>query len=209
MPESGESARSRVADKAGGPHCRLREPNSINSSAGHSSAARVPPSACRCLRTTSWSAPSSSTARRCGRSLTSRSSWSQTSPLRPSSRSRTRGCSTSCANPCSSRPRPPMCSRSSVARPASWSQCSRRCWRTPRESASAKFGNLLAARRRRYSVRPRCTAYRPPLSKHARARPIRPGAATHSRSCRQTKQVVHIADLRLKQDYLERQSAAS
>ena len=32
-------------------------------------------SPCRCSRTTSWSAPSSSTARRCGRSPTSRSSW--------------------------------------------------------------------------------------------------------------------------------------
>ena len=39
-----------------------------------------------------------STARRCDPSLTSRSSWSRTSPPRPSSPSRTRGCSTSCAN---------------------------------------------------------------------------------------------------------------
>ena len=31
---------------------------------------------------------------------------------------------------CSSRPRPPRCSRSSPARRASWSRCSRRCWRT-------------------------------------------------------------------------------
>ena len=37
-------------------------------------------------------------AKRSGRSLTSRSSWCRTSPLRPSSPSRTRGCSTSCAN---------------------------------------------------------------------------------------------------------------
>ena len=29
------------------------------------------------------------------------------------------------------------------ARPASWSQCSRPCWRTPRASASANFGNLF------------------------------------------------------------------
>ena len=39
------------------------------------SAARVPPSPCRCSRTTNWSAPSSSTARRSARSPTSRSSW--------------------------------------------------------------------------------------------------------------------------------------
>ena len=49
-------------------------------------------------------------------SPTSRSSWSRTSPPRPSSPSRTRGCSTSCANRCSSRPPPPTCSRSSAAR---------------------------------------------------------------------------------------------
>ena len=55
-------------------------------------------SQCRCSRTTSWSAPSSSTARRCARSPTSRSSWCRTSPPRPSSPSRTRGCSTSCAS---------------------------------------------------------------------------------------------------------------
>ena len=42
-----------------------------------------------------WSARSSSIARRCGRSPTSRSSWSKTSPRRPSSPSRTRACSTS------------------------------------------------------------------------------------------------------------------
>ena len=41
----------------------------------------------------------------------------RTSPPRPSSPSRTPGCSTSCANRCSSRPPPPTCSRSSAARP--------------------------------------------------------------------------------------------
>ena len=40
----------------------------------------------------------------------------KTSPPRPSSPSRTRGCSTSCVNRCSSRPPPPTCSRSSAAR---------------------------------------------------------------------------------------------
>ena len=41
--------------------------------------------------------PSASTARRYDHSPTSRSSWSRTSPRRPSSPSRTRACSTSCA----------------------------------------------------------------------------------------------------------------
>ena len=73
-------------------------------------------SPCRCSRTTSWSAPSSSTARRSAPSPTSRSSWCRTSPRRPSSPSRTRGCSTSCASAptisasrWSSRPRPARC----------------------------------------------------------------------------------------------------
>ena len=51
-----------------------------------------------CSRTMSWSAPSPFTARRCGHSPTSRLSWLRTSPPRPSSPSRTRGCSTSCAS---------------------------------------------------------------------------------------------------------------
>jgi GAF domain-containing protein len=42
---------------------------------------------------------------------------------------------TSCANRWSSRPRPPRCYRSSAARPASWSRCSIRCWRTRPASA--------------------------------------------------------------------------
>ena len=50
-------------------------------------------------------------------SPTSRSSWCRTLPPKPSSPSRTRGCSTSCANlSFSSRPLPPTCSRSSAAR---------------------------------------------------------------------------------------------
>ena len=45
-------------------------------------------SSCRCSRTMSWSAPSPSIARKCGRSATSRSSWCRTSPPRLSSPSR-------------------------------------------------------------------------------------------------------------------------
>ncbi len=64
------------------------------------------------------------------------------SPRRPSSPSRTRGCSTSCAsaltiypNCWSSRQRPPRCCKSFPVRPARWSLCFRRCWRTPCASA--------------------------------------------------------------------------
>ena len=48
----------------------------------------------------------------------------RTSPPRPSSPSRIRGCSTSCANRCSSRPPPPTCSRLSAARPSILKRCS-------------------------------------------------------------------------------------
>ena len=40
-----------------------------------------------------------------------------------------------CPRRWSSRPRPPRCCRSSAARRASWSRCSRPCWRTRRASA--------------------------------------------------------------------------
>src|SRR5262245_60129261 len=53
---------------------------------------------CRCSRNKVWSARLQSTARRCARSPTSKSNWCRTSPRRPSSPSRTRGCSTSCAS---------------------------------------------------------------------------------------------------------------
>ena len=53
---------------------------------------------CRCARTTRCSASLSSTARRCGRSPTSRSRCCRTSRRRRSSRWRMRGCSANCAS---------------------------------------------------------------------------------------------------------------
>ena len=52
-------------------------------------------------------------------SPTSRSNWSRTSPRKPSSPSRTRGCSTNCGNRWSSRPPRQRCCKLSVALPAS------------------------------------------------------------------------------------------
>ena len=59
------------------------------------------------------------------------------SPRRPSSPSRTRACSTSCANRCSSRPPPPTCSRSSAARPSTCSPCSTR-WPSQRPGCARR-----------------------------------------------------------------------
>src|SRR6516225_4814733 len=79
---------------------------------------------------TSWSGPSKSIARRFAPSPTSRSSWSRISPPRPSSPSRTRGCSANYVNHSSSRPPPLMCWVSSPARPAIWNLCSEQCCKT-------------------------------------------------------------------------------
>ena len=78
-----------------------------------------------------------STVRRSVHSPTNKSSWCRTSPNRPSSRSRTRGCSMSCANRCSSRPLPPTCSRSSAARPSISGPCSTR-WSSRRPDCARR-----------------------------------------------------------------------
>ena len=97
---------------------------------------------------------SPSTATKCGRSPTSRSSWSETLPIRPSSPSRTRGCSTSCVNRSSSRPPPPTCSRSLAARPSTLQPVLEPCWSRRRNSAKRngaiirhEKGDVLLARR--------------------------------------------------------------
>ena len=91
----------------------------------------------------------------------------RTSPPRPSSPSRTRGCSTSCASAptispsrWSSRPRPPRCSRSSPVRPASWSRCSRPCWRTPCASARRSSAICCASTTETFRAGRRCTMRR-------------------------------------------------
>ena len=67
---------------------------------------------------------------------------------RPSSRSRTRGCSTSCASRCSSRPPPPTCSRSSAARPSICRRCSIR-WSNRRRGFARPIGSHPSSGRRR------------------------------------------------------------
>ena len=146
---------------------------------------------------------SSCTARRFGRSPTSRSSWSRTSPPRPSSPSRTRGCSTSCASArptspsrWSSRRRPRRCSRSSQVRPASWSRCSRPCWRMRCASARPSSACCSCARAMR-SAPLRLHGVPPAFAERAAARTgVRPAPGTALGRVVETKQVVHIADIR-------------
>ena len=66
---------------------------------------------------------------------------------RPSSPSRTHACSTSCANHCSSRPRPPTCSRSSAARPSIFLPCSKRWSSRPPVCARRIMASSPAGRR--------------------------------------------------------------
>src|SRR5262249_16371306 len=75
-------------------------------------------------RTAVWWALSLSIARRLVRSRTGIRSWFAISRIRPSSPSRTRGCSMSCESRCNSRPQPPTCSRLSAARRSICGQCS-------------------------------------------------------------------------------------
>ena len=80
---------------------------------------------------------------------------------RPSSPSRTRACSTSCANRCSSRPPPPTCSRSSAARPSICRRCSTR-WSSPRRSCARRTSHADPAwRERRTGIRLASRASRP------------------------------------------------
>jgi GAF domain-containing protein len=61
------------------------------------------------------------------------------------SQSRIRVCSTSCANHCSSRPPPPMCSRSSAAQPSIFKRCSIRWSSQQRACARRKVRTSSAA----------------------------------------------------------------
>ena len=74
-------------------------------------------------------------ARKFVSSPTSRLSLSRTSPPRRLSLLRTHGCSMNCVNRCSSRRRPPTCSKLSAVRPSTCSRCWTRWLRPQRSSA--------------------------------------------------------------------------
>ena len=136
----------------------------------------------------------------------------RTSPRRPSSLSRTRGCSTSCASAptislsrWSSRPRPRRCSRSSPARPAIWSRCFEAMLENATRICEANFGNLMRYEDGAFRV----TALHGANEEWAAVMASRAGRFSagpnhpFTRVIR-TKRLVHIADMRQDEAYLER-----
>src|SRR5262245_13128532 len=103
---------------------------------------------------------SSSIVRKFDLSPKSRSSWSRTSPRRPSSPSRTRACSTNCANLSNSRRQPPTCSRSSAARPSICRPCSIR-WSNRLEGCVKRTVWRCGSSKMDSITTPRATAYDP------------------------------------------------
>ena len=103
----------------------------------------------------------------------------------------------------SSRRRPPRCSTSSAARPASCSRCSRPCWRTRRGSCEASYGLMYLCEGDAFRMAAlhgdlpgafkeqwRCGMLFRPHPDVAPARAVR------------TRKVVHVADLREDRAYL-------
>ncbi len=88
----------------------------------------------------------------------------------------------------SSRPRRPRCSRSSAARRASWSLCSRPCWQNATRICEAKFGILALSEGDAF----RAVALHgaPPAFAEARRREpvIRPGPGTSFHRAASTRQ---------------------
>ena len=96
------------------------------------------------------------------------------------------------------------CKVISPARRASWSRCSRPCWRMRRDSARPSSALCFCARATTF-VQSHSTTCRRALAELRRREPIRPrrtGTSLHRRA--KTKQVVHIADLTAEPAYFER-----
>ena len=128
-----------VFDYAEDPAYRQREPAAVRlvELAGARASSR-----CQCSRTMSWSGRSPFSARRFVHSPTNRSRLCRILPRRPSSPSRTRGCSTNCANPCSSRP-PPLRSSGHQSSPGELEPVFQAMLDNATRICEAKFGNLL------------------------------------------------------------------
>ena len=150
-----------------------------------------PSLACQCLEKANWLAPFAIFRQKFARSPTSKSSWSATSPSRPSSRSRTRACSTSCV----SAPRAHRIARAAdrdvggaaghlAVRPASFSRCLTRCWKT-RHGSVTRVWYACSFKRVVHFGTSRCITCRPPLLNwFAAIRLVQPPPDSTLRPCR-------------------------
>ena len=111
----------------------------------------------------------------------------------------------------SSRQRPRRCCKVIPARPASWSRCSKPCWRTRRASARPSSAPCFSATANAF--RAGCALHDAPPAYAERAT-TRTGASTATPDnplgrVASTKQVVHIADIRQIRVILERDPLSS
>ena len=94
--------------------------------------------------------------------------------------------------------------RHQFSSPASWSRCSRPCWRTRCASARPSSATSFSTTETR-SASPRCTAPRWRWDDLRRRDPvIRFGPESPLARIAATRQLEHIADIRMEEAYLER-----
>ena len=119
---------------------------------------------------------------------------------RPSSRSRTLGCSTSCANRCSSRPPPPTCSRSSAARPSICRRCS-----IPSSSSAARLcdADMAAIARQQGDAYHLVSVYGypPDVIEYVKTIPHEPGRGSVVGRTVLAEKTVHVTDVLADAEY--------
>ena len=124
-----------------------------------------------------------------------RLSWCKTSPRRPSSPSRIRGCLTNCGNRWSSRRRQRMCCASSARRRAIWSRCSKRCSQTQCVFVRPISARYLLPREMSTAQRPGTTCRSAFLQQRQRTPMVSMTGDTALARVARTKRPVQISDV--------------
>ena len=148
-------------------------------------------------------ARSPSTARKFGHSPTSRSSWFRTSLRKPSSPSRTRGCSMNYRRIAhSSRPPPLTCSRSSARRLARLDSVFEAMLEKAVRICDANFGMLFRVENDAVSAAA-LFGVPPKFAEFWQKGPQRPGRGTALSRVVETRQTIHIADVKQEPAYIK------